>query len=1172
MGKNIQKRTLINSLSCIIFCSVIIISSVFAVEVDIESIRNVAMFHLAVHDRTAEISQTDTDFNYTVKNITPLLDDSSTRKLVYIVSLNPHGYIAISTDTDVRPVIAYSFSEDFNFEDFPQNVCLHMLRADMRNRLDAIKLTSPEIKTKNNLLWEYHLKNEESFLEILATTATYGPWLDTRWGQGSFYASRCPIDPSTSRRSVAGCGPVAMGQIINYWEFPTSFSFPAYESYWSIYTDPHIWVDATTASMSTIDYNGSGIHPTRATIGSLLFACGVILKADYSSHATASWCNAGNFKRYGYGTAISMEGSDPDFYLVLKDNMVNSMPAFLSVDGPSTAGHAIVCDGYKDSGSYHLNMGWSGMSDAWYYLPTGMPSGFTVIRQAVLDIKPIGDPTHDPPLIHRVPSDYPTIQEALNVAFSGDTVIVADGRYFGIGNVDLSFKCKGIYLRSESGALACTIDCQRTNRAFRFDNGEERNSVIDGFTIYNGRRNDGAAIGCESSSPTIKNNIFKYNSGQNGAIYLLRFSNARITNNEFTENQAYSSGTIFSYRSFATIDSNSIHNNTVNMGGAINSHLSQLIIINNDIFENTAAHSGAIYLYESTDSIAGNIIYNNSVSKRGGAISIIESQPKITLNEFRGNRCDSLGGAIYIFKSTPSIYSNSFIADTTLLGGAIYCDSTEGNISHNTIDSCNANFGGGFFCQHSNLSIIDNTIDNNSAIFGGGICLLEAGSRIRENTLECNNARLGGGMYIYFSSPSLTGNKLIRNNSTQDGGGIYVDLSEFVIHGNEFIENAAENHGGGIYFVNSIMSISENDIHNNTAIEGGGISTESSNGLIIENSLIANEAQIGGGILVNQSAINVIGNTLYNNFADYGGGISSRMSNTNIRTNIIKHNRADSAGGGIEFMGCSDAEIVNNILAENYTTSGFGGGVACFSTSLRVINNNIVSNSAVNGCALYIAQASYPTMFNNIIWDNALSIVDGEIYVTGGTAEPCTVVISHCNIDPSKCKVDPDGFIDWRSWIIDEDPLFVDSMFHLDEDSPCRNKGTGSETTLDGSIIRAPSKDLEGESRPKGPKFDIGVYEYESGDIMHSAINFPKDYTLRSFPNPFNASCKIYVPVGSECEIIDINGRIVATYNSAETQSGEITWHPEKSISAGVYTVRAKINDRTLTGRILYVK
>jgi len=1171
MRKNIQKRILINSLSCIIFCSIIIISSVFAVEVNIESIRNVAMFHLAVHNRSAEISQPDTDFNYTVKNITPLLDDSSTRKLVYIVSLNPHGYIAISTDTDIRPVIAYSFSNNFNFEDFPQNVCLHLLSADMRNRLDAINLTSPEIKSKNNLLWEYHIKSEESFLEILATTATYGPWIDTQWGQGGFYASSCPIDPETSRRSIAGCGPVAMGQIINYWEFPTSFSFPATESYWSIYTDPHIWIDATTASMSTIDYNGDGIHPTRSTIGSLLYACGIILKAGYSSRATASWCNAGNFKKYGYGTAITMEGSDPDFYFVLQNNLINSKPAFLSVDGPSTAGHAIVCDGYKDSGSYHLNMGWSGSSDAWYYLPTGMPAGFDVIRTAVVNIEPIEDPTNDPPLVLRIPTDYSTIQEALDVALTGDTVIVKNGRYFGTGNVDLTFKGKGIYLRSESGALACTLDCQRAWRAFHFYNGENSNSVIDGFTIYNGRRNDGAAIGCESSSPTIKNNIFKYNSGQNGAIYLLRFGNARITNNEFTENQAYSSGTIFSYRSFATINSNSIHNNTVNMGGAVNSVLSGLIITHNEIYENTGTHAGAILSVESYDSIAGNLIYNNTVDKTGGAISIIESQPKITLNEFRGNRCDSLGGAIYIFKSNPSIYSNSFIADTALLGGAIYGYSTEGNISHNTIDSCNADFGGGIFCQHSNLSIIENTIDNNTAIFGGGICLLETGSSIRVNTLESNNARLGGGMYIYFSAPSLTGNELIRNNSTQDGGGIYVDLSEFAIHGNEFTENSAENHGGGIYFINSIMNISENDIHDNIAIEGGGISTESSNGLIIENSLTANEAQIGGGITINQSAINVIGNTLYNNFANYGGGISSRMSNTNLRTNIIKHNRADSAGGGIEFKG-SDAEIVNNILAENYATSGFGGGVACFSTSLRVINNNIVSNSATKGCALYIAQASYPTMFNNIIWDNAFSIVDGEIYVTGGTAEPCTVVISHCNIDPSKCKVDPDGFIDWRSGIIDEDPLFVDSMFHLNDDSPCRNKGTGSETTLDGSIIRAPSKDLEGESRPKGPKFDIGVYEYESGDIMYSTRNFPKDYVLRSYPNPFNASCKIYVPVGSECEIIDINGRTVKAYNSSETQSGEITWHPEKSISAGVYTVRAKINDRTLTGRILYVK
>ncbi len=100
----------------------------------------------------------------------------------------------------------------------------------------------------------------------------------------------------------------------------------------------------------------------------------------------------------------------------------------------------------------------------------------------------------------------------------------------------------------------------------------------------------------------------------------------------------------------------------------------------------------------------------------------------------------------------------------------------------------------------------------------------------------------------------------------------------------------------------------------------------------------------------------------------------------------------------------------------------------------------------------------------------------------------------------------------------------------------------------------------------------LWVFCIEHGKIRQSIEYIPKDYALRSYPNPFNASCKIYVPVGSECEIIDVIGRTIKAYNSSETRSGEITWHPEKSISAGVYTVRAKINDRTLTGRILYVK
>ena len=115
--------------------------------------------------------------------------------------------------------------------------------------------------------------------------------------------------------------------------------------------------------------------------------------------------------------------------------------------------------------------------------------------------------------IIRVPGDAGTIQSGIDLAQTGDTVLVLPGTYSDPGNIDLDTSGKAMAVISESGALMTVIDCDhpgQAHRGFYFHQQEGIDTVIRGFTIQNGWiETDSEAYGggilCENSNPSIEN-------------------------------------------------------------------------------------------------------------------------------------------------------------------------------------------------------------------------------------------------------------------------------------------------------------------------------------------------------------------------------------------------------------------------------------------------------------------------------------------------------------------------------------------------------------------------------------------------------------------------------------------------------------------------------------------
>ncbi|UCF42572.1 MAG: hypothetical protein JSV99_08205 [Planctomycetota bacterium] len=208
-------------------------------------------------------------------------------------------------------------------------------------------------------------------------------------------------------------------------------------------------------------------------------------------------------------------------------------------------------------------------------------------------------------IVRNVPSEYGTIQEAIDDCNDGDGVKVAPGRYAGDGNRDIDYGGKSITVfstdPSDPNIVAGTvIDCEGSeedmHRGFIFENGENGNSVIDGFTITNGCTTQGGAINFWESGATIRNCILS----ENRATYV---------------------------------------------GGAVHSIWGNINISRCVIAHNTSGrHSGAIYCGGGALSVDRSVVTGNSAEEYCGGISFGRGSSVITNSVVSGNRAAYIGG------------------------------------------------------------------------------------------------------------------------------------------------------------------------------------------------------------------------------------------------------------------------------------------------------------------------------------------------------------------------------------------------------------------------------------------------------------------------------------------------------------------------------------------------
>lgn len=207
-----------------------------------------------------------------------------------------------------------------------------------------------------------------------------GPLMASRWGQGCYYNDN--LEPCTSNcdHELTGCVATAVGQVMKYHNHPSNYD-------WSLILN----IYSVSSTVGQIE-----------EVATLMEDIGIAVDMDWGCASSgANTCEDvpdAFTETFGYSSANSC--ADYSFEPVRSDISQNR-PVIFRGSNQSDAGHAWVCDGYKEGQvcdvvdgqvyswlffSLHMNWGWNGSQNGWYNYSNF--NGFNTNVKYIKNIKP----------------------------------------------------------------------------------------------------------------------------------------------------------------------------------------------------------------------------------------------------------------------------------------------------------------------------------------------------------------------------------------------------------------------------------------------------------------------------------------------------------------------------------------------------------------------------------------------------------------------------------------------------------------------------------------------------------------------------------------------------------------------------------------------------------------
>ena len=286
---------------------------------------------------------------------------------LYIFNANP-GFVVMSADDCVRPILGYSLTNVFVAEGMPENIkgWLQGYSDQIQDAIDNALTADASVRAE----WQ-SLKNGRA--DKAPSDVVVGPLIKTLWDQTYPYNKFCPAAGGGSGGHVyTGCVATAMAQVMKFWNYPTTGNGS------HTYTHPTYGTQTADFGSTTYDWGNMPVslsgEPTTEqsdAVATLMYHCGVSVDMNYGTGSSGAQSSAVpgamiDYFRYSpSATLVSRDAyTDAQWIAFLKHELDEGRPLYYSGSNVSS-GHAFVCDGYRTDDYFHFNWGWSGYDGAY---------------------------------------------------------------------------------------------------------------------------------------------------------------------------------------------------------------------------------------------------------------------------------------------------------------------------------------------------------------------------------------------------------------------------------------------------------------------------------------------------------------------------------------------------------------------------------------------------------------------------------------------------------------------------------------------------------------------------------------------------------------------------------------------------------------------------------------